>query len=57
MAINMILLQSNFLFYLRAPVSPPPNKYDIYSEFAHCKKTGFGFGYGRSEMEITGPLL
>ena len=47
MEINMILLQSNFFILLRAPVSPPHNRYDIYSEFAHCKKTGFGFGCGR----------
>ena len=34
MELNMTLLNSIFLFYCRAPVSPPPNKYDSFSEFS-----------------------
>jgi len=28
---NMILRKSIFLFYCRAPVSPPPNNYETFS--------------------------
>ena len=44
---NMILLKSNSKFYCRAPVSPPPNNYEFFSEFSPSKKRGFGFGSGR----------
>lgn len=44
-------------FTQEAPVSPPPNKYDINSEFSLSKRKGFGFGSGRLEMQVTGPLV
>ena len=39
------------------PKSPSPNKYQIKSEFDKNPKKGFGFGYSRSDMEITGPFV
>jgi hypothetical protein len=47
MVISMILLLSNFYIYFRAPVSPPPNRYDFKSEFTLDKKKGFNFGGSR----------
>ena len=42
--------------WLSAPKNPPPNSYNIKSGFAPNATHGFGFGKGREEMEVTGPL-
>lgn len=59
MEINMILQESNILFYISVPKSPSPNAYQIASEFQKDKSTkkGVGFGEGRQEMKITGPFV
>lgn len=40
------------------PKSPPPNSYNLPTEFTSPEKVkkGFCFGKGRAEMTITGPL-
>ena len=38
------------------PKSPPPNSYEIKSEFDPKGCKGVGFGKGREEMELTGPF-
>jgi hypothetical protein len=40
----------------RASKNPPPNTYTLPSNFSPNKTHGFGFGKGREEMELTGPL-
>lgn len=45
--ISMISLPSKFKYNFRAPVSPPPNTYEINSDFSPSKYRGFGFGSSR----------
>jgi hypothetical protein len=44
--------------YLSMPDTPPPNSYNISSDFedGKSKKRGFCFGGSRDDMIVTGPL-
>jgi hypothetical protein len=46
-------------FSKTARCSPPCNSYNLKSDFdpTHSERKGFGFGKGREEMVVTGPLV
>lgn len=55
--ISMILPNSIIFIHPRVSKSPPPNAYEIKSDFEEGEMKGKSFGEGREQMKITGPFV